>query len=134
MLFRLARMLGKTVNELSGQLDYPELLRWVEFLAIEPDPEWRADARAAQICATLANIDRDPKQRAQPYEIADFLLKFKEPPEQVQPAIEGELAQPEVQEAAKPQQNSGAKIAPETLTWLFAQSRKGKKPNGNESR
>jgi hypothetical protein len=121
MMFRIARMLGKTVNELSGQLDYPELLEWAEFLTIEPEPEWRADARAAQICATLANINRNEKKRAEPYSISEFLLKFKQPEDSTKPE------QPEAAEGEQVTHHKtaeGAKIATETLSWLFAASRK----------
>lgn len=125
-MFRLARMLGKTVNELSGQLDYLELLEWAEFLTIEPDPEWRADARAAQICATLANINRDEKKRAEPFRVSEFLLTFKKP-EDVAEAQEGEA--PAVEEVKHEKTDTGAKIAPETLAFLFAKSRQTAQQN-----
>lgn len=32
----------------------------------------RADARAAQVAATIANVNRDPEARPEPYELDDF--------------------------------------------------------------
>ena len=34
--------------------------------------ERRADYRAGQVAAIIANVNRDPKQRSQPYQPADF--------------------------------------------------------------
>jgi len=36
----------------------------------------RADWQAAQICAVIANANRDPKTTPEPYKAEDFLLKF----------------------------------------------------------
>lgn len=105
-------MLGRTVGELLDTVSYPELQQWAEFFEVNPDPEWRADARSAQVCATLANINRDDKKRPQPYEVKDFMLAF-------------DRAKKAKREEKK--QEDGAKIAPETVTWLFAMARKGKR-------
>lgn len=115
-------MLGRTVGELLDSVSYPELMEWVEFLQVDPDPEWRADARSAQICTILANVNRDTKQRPQPYGMQDFMLFDK--------LAEAKKAQAPAEEAAAPAKAGGAKIAPETVSWLFAMSRKGKKLNG----
>lgn len=102
-------MLGRTVRELLDTMSYPELTQWAEFMQIDPEPEWRADVRAAQICSTLANINRDDKKRPEPYGILDFMLFGK--PKEAPPSEEA---------------SEGAKIAPETIAWLFAAAAKGK--------
>lgn len=98
--------MGRTVGELLDSISYPELLEWGEFYGVEPFGEWRADVRTAQIAQTIANVNRDPKSRPEPYQIADFLL-FERKPEPVEP-----------------EEYQGAHIAPETLTWLFSMSLK----------
>lgn len=50
----------------------------------------RADYRAGLICAVLANINRDPKRRSQPYEPADFMPR-KVVPQPAQAAPHEEL-------------------------------------------
>ena len=52
-MFRLARELGKTVSELSGQLSARELASWLAYFSIEP-PGRRDDERMAVTCATIA--------------------------------------------------------------------------------
>jgi len=114
----LAKLMHRTVDELLDTMSYPELLRWGEYFTLFPEEGWRADARAAQICAIIANVNRDEKKKPEPYQIADFLLfdkileqrRAERPPE------------PKVVEAAvAPPQ--GAKIAPETVAWLFGKAR-----------
>lgn len=95
---------------------YPEILEWAEFFQIDPEPEWRADARSAQICAILANVNRDDKKHPDPYEIRQFMLFDK--------LAEAQQTKPTPVATA---QDKGAKIAPETVQFLFAMSRKGKK-------
>jgi hypothetical protein len=55
-------------------LSYRELRQWAEYYQLEPFGEWRADVRVAQLCAVIANANRDPKRRKKPFEIEDFLL------------------------------------------------------------
>lgn len=102
-------------------MSYPELLEWAEFAQIDPDPEWRADARSAQICAILANVNRDSKQRPAPYEIREFMMFDKLAEAQKSQAPKSEPT-PEASQEVK-----GAKIAPETVAWLFAKSRQSAK-------
>jgi len=42
------------------------------------DHEMRQDYRNAQLCQLLAEINRNPKKRAKPFRIEDFLL-FRRP-------------------------------------------------------
>lgn len=78
------------------------------YYEVEPFGEWRADVRTAQLAAILANTNRDPKKRASPYEIKDFMLFEK-------------LAKP------KKAKTEDAVIQPETIAWLFAMGRKNAK-------
>ncbi len=57
-----------------------ELTQWMAYAAIEPFGERRADLRIAQLCALIANVNRDRKRRPKPFSIEDFLL-FREPVE-----------------------------------------------------
>jgi hypothetical protein len=54
------------------------LLDWQTYALLEPFGELRADYRAAQIVTMLANVNRDPKKRHEPYKVMDFLLDFTE--------------------------------------------------------
>lgn len=49
---------------------------WQAYAVIEPFGEIRADYRAASISATIANVNRDAKKHARPFQISDFLLRF----------------------------------------------------------
>lgn len=103
-------------------MSYPELMEWAEFVQIDPEPEWRADARAAQICSILANVNRDSKKRPEPYEVKEFMMFDRLLDMQKTPSDERQEAVVTVSAG----QDQGAKIAPETVAWLFAKSRKGK--------
>lgn len=117
-LHRLALALGRTVDELLDSISYPELVRWGKYYSIEPFGEWPANMRAAQIVATLANINRDSKKRPRPYEITEFELfrrKRKAKP----------LPKEELDEDGEPivEEDPGAKMDPALMHWLFWKSR-----------
>lgn len=46
------------------------------FEQLEPFESTRGDYRQAAISTLLANINRDPKKRSEPFKIQDFLLRF----------------------------------------------------------
>ena len=54
-----------------------QLQQWRAYAELEPFDETRADLRAAQIVATLANIHRDPKTRSKPYTVEEMCLRFE---------------------------------------------------------
>ena len=56
MLFRLALAMGRTLAELRSVLTYAEFQEWFLYYQIEPWGQERADLRAGQICATVANF------------------------------------------------------------------------------
>lgn len=63
-----------------------ELTEWMTFYAKEPFGDRRSDIQSAQICALLANINRNPKKRSQPYRIGEYMLfQEKEEPKKQSP-------------------------------------------------
>jgi len=50
-----------------------ELAEWIAFFGINPWGEERADLRAGIVASTLANVNRDPKRRPEPYRATDFM-------------------------------------------------------------
>lgn len=57
------------------RMPYNELLDWAEYDAtVEPIGDRRADIRAALICSTFANANRDKKKKKEPFGITDFML------------------------------------------------------------
>ncbi len=52
------------------------LAGWHAYFELEPFGESRADMRAAQICAVLAEINRDRKARKKPFTALDFMPDF----------------------------------------------------------
>ncbi len=59
------------------QITLRQLLWWEAYAEVEPFGETREDWRAASVAATIANSQRDPKVRPQPYAPKDFLLRFE---------------------------------------------------------
>lgn len=53
------------------------LTEWMAFYSIHPFGEERADIRAGIIASTIAEINRDKKQRLRPFTFADFMPKFE---------------------------------------------------------
>lgn len=111
-MFRLALALGRTVGELFETITLDELEEWAEFYALEPFGEWRADVRSAHIVTTLANINRDPKQREKPYAISDFMLF--------------EHAENAAVQNAKEPAADGAVISQTMIAWLFGKGAQSK--------
>lgn len=121
------------MDELLDSVSYPELMRWGKYYSIEPFGEWPANLRAAQIVATLANINRDTKKRSQPYEITEFELfrrkKRKERPPAPSPEELAQMTEDEIRELApddKPAATGGAKMDPALMHWLWWKSRQNK--------
>ncbi len=68
--------LGLTVDELGARMSAREFVAWQVFAAREPFGEARGDLQAAHIASVIANVNRDPKVRPQPFTTHDFLLDF----------------------------------------------------------
>jgi hypothetical protein len=97
----------RPVGEMLDSMSYVELVKWGRYAAQEPFGEWRGDVRIAQLCALIANVNRDPKKRGEPYSVNDF-MPFEH------------LKRPA---AVQTEKTEGAKIDPTLTAWLFAQSR-----------
>lgn len=54
---------------------------WLALYRIDPWGEWRADLRMGIHASVLANVNRDPKRKPQPYTADDFMPKFTTPAE-----------------------------------------------------
>lgn len=47
---------------------------WIAFYRLEPFGGDVQDTQLAQLCAVLANVNRNPKQKPQPFKVTDFKL------------------------------------------------------------
>lgn len=54
-----------------------ELTEWQIFAEVEPFGEARADLRDAMIASLIANVNRDPQSRPQPFTPDDFLIDYE---------------------------------------------------------
>ena len=55
-----------------------EFAEWQAFAALEPFGEEVASWRSGVIASVLANVNRDPKKRPQPYQPSDFMLGLRD--------------------------------------------------------
>lgn len=74
--FRLALMLGKTVQELSHSMTLREFVHWCAYLKLEP-PEEGDNQRTASLMATITNMAGRSLPGKKTVEPADFLQKEK---------------------------------------------------------
>jgi len=65
--------LGKTVRQLLSEVDSAELTEWHAFYQLEPFGSLIEDERHGVAVATLANINRNPEVRDEPYKALDFI-------------------------------------------------------------
>ena len=70
MLFRVAALLGRTVEELQQTMTADEFIEWCAFYQIEPWGFEMANWRAALVSMTVANFSGRVKK---PLKIGDFL-------------------------------------------------------------
>lgn len=68
-----------TVEALTASMSSAEFGDWQEYAALEPFGPLREDRRAGIIVATLANVNRDPKRRAEAWEPEDFFPELAQP-------------------------------------------------------
>jgi uncharacterized protein DUF4035 len=85
-------------------ISWEELQEWAALYSRQPFGPWREDFRAAQICAVIANTNRNPKTKKDPYTPQDFMPFDRKPTEEPED-----------------------KIAPETRAWFYAAARKNEK-------
>lgn len=62
-----------TVRELLERIDSRELTEWGAFFNLEPWGTEIEDWRAGLISATIAEVNRDPQRRRNPYLPSDFM-------------------------------------------------------------
>lgn len=68
-----------TVGELGQRMSSRELTEWMAYDAIEPiGNAWQ---QTGMVAATIANVNRDPKKRASPFQPEDFMPRLADEPE-----------------------------------------------------
>lgn len=50
------------------------LSEWAEYDRLEPFGSWRDNWHMAVLCSLIANVNRDPKKRREPFSPADFMF------------------------------------------------------------
>lgn len=64
---------------MAAEMSAPLFAEWIEFERLEPSGEQRADLRAASICRTIAEVNRDATRRFAPYRNEEFTLDIDTP-------------------------------------------------------
>lgn len=67
-----------TVRELLARIDSRELTEWMAYYEVEPWGSEIDDHRFGTVASTIANVNRDPKKRSQPYKPNDFFPRRDE--------------------------------------------------------
>lgn len=57
-------------------MSWADFAGWLGYAEVEPFGERRADLRAGQICAVIANVNRSDKSTHPPYKPSDFIIDF----------------------------------------------------------
>jgi hypothetical protein len=70
---RWALALGRTPRELLTGVSSEDITEMIAFNQLEPFGALQEEFKAGAICAVIANVNRDPKRRANPYTAADFM-------------------------------------------------------------
>ena len=65
------------VDALLDRLTSRQIAEWMAYYTIEPFGEQRADLRAAIVASTVANANRDPAKRREPFSPTDFMPQFE---------------------------------------------------------
>ncbi len=73
-----------TVRELLAKIDSRELSEWAAYYRLEPWGTEVDDYRSGVVASTIANVNRDPKQRRQPFAPEDFVPKREQPKKEEQ--------------------------------------------------
>lgn len=66
------------MGELLATISSRELAEWALYAELEPFGATRADVRAGIVAATVANVNRDPKKRKEPYTPGDFFSELRQ--------------------------------------------------------
>jgi hypothetical protein len=63
------------------EITWEQFLEWMVYEHLTPFTSDRDEYRFASIVSTLANINRDPKKRKDPWPMDQFVLRFGDMPE-----------------------------------------------------
>ncbi len=74
------------VDALLSSISSRQLTEWMAYDQLEPFGERRADLRMAILASLIANANRDPDKRREPFSPADFMPRFESEP-QAQPDV-----------------------------------------------
>lgn len=81
-----------SVSRAQREISSPEFAEWMAFAAIEPFGSVREDQRAGAVAATIANVNRDPKHRPEPYDSEDFFPTYETVKDHIAKAIDPDPA------------------------------------------
>lgn len=70
---RWALAVGRTPRELLASVTAADIVEMMAFEQLEPFGALAEDFRAGQIAATVANANRDPEKRSDPFMPSDFM-------------------------------------------------------------
>lgn len=90
------------------EMSFREFAMWRIRYTESPWGETRGDIRSAQICALIANVNRDVKERPKPFDMMDFML-FKAEFEKV-----GDDEEDDERDI----------VSDETKAWLYAMAKR----------
>lgn len=62
-----------SVRRAQSEIDSAEFSEWLAYYSLEPFGEMMADMRHGIAVAVLANVNRDPEKRPEPYEPENFI-------------------------------------------------------------
>lgn len=80
-----------------GEIDYPQLVEWMEFDRMHPIGEVRGDWQAGSISSSLANVLAALHGSDKRWKPSDFILRWKDPDDPDQPdAVEKESPEAKV--------------------------------------
>jgi hypothetical protein len=77
------------------------LLEWLAYSELDPFGNERQDLHAAMVVSAIANVNRDPKTRKNPYSPNDFMPKFGAPSPQPSPNGRGRQSGAQMLEMVK---------------------------------
>ena len=65
-----------SVKRAMREIDSREFAEWLAYSNLEPFGPEREDQRAGMIAAIIANVNRDPAKRPEPYDVEDFFARW----------------------------------------------------------
>lgn len=75
--YDLAKELGIwDVRGMLQKMSWSQFVEWSAYHQRNPFGEARADMRAGIVASVIANVNRDPKKKPQPYKADDFMPKY----------------------------------------------------------